>query len=159
MFEELFHEAVNRAKWQLIVLAIIIIAGPLIAQRFRLTGMIRLVLGGLIMGPYMLNWLHEGSLDALGGIGLLFLMFMAGVELDLNLFLRYRSVAISFGLITFAFPFLFNIGASLGLGLSLMGAILMGSVWASHTLVAYGDVRQAGLASNKAVAVTVGAAE
>ena len=157
MFEELFHEAVNRAEWQLIILAIIIIAGPLIAERFKLPGMIGLVLGGLILGPYVLNWLREGSLDALGGIGLLFLMFMAGVELDLNLFQRYRSVAITFGLITFTLPFLFNIGASIALGLSLMGAILMGSVWASHTLVAYGDVRQAGLASNKAVAVTVGA--
>jgi len=157
MFEELFHEAINRAEWQLIILAIIIIAGPLIAERFKLPGMIGLVVGGLILGPYVLNWLREGSLDALGGIGLLFLMFMAGVELDLNLFQRYRSVAITFGLITFTLPFLFNIGASMALGLSVMGAILMGSVWASHTLVAYGDVRQAGLASNKAVAVTVGA--
>jgi len=157
MFEELFHEAVNRAEWQLIILAVIIIAGPLIAERFKLPGMIGLVLGGLLLGPYGVNWLQEGSLDALGGIGLLFLMFMAGVELDLNLFQRYRSVAITFGLITFTLPFLFNIGAAMAIGLSLMGALLMGSVWASHTLVAYGDVRQAGLASNKAVAVTVGA--
>jgi len=157
MFEELFHEAVNRAEWQLIILAVIIIAGPLIAERFKLPGMIGLVLGGLLLGPYGVSWLQEGSLDALGGIGLLFLMFMAGVELDLNLFQRYRSVAITFGLITFTLPFLFNIGAAMAIGLSLMGALLMGSVWASHTLVAYGDVRQAGLASNKAVAVTVGA--
>jgi Kef-type K+ transport system membrane component KefB len=124
MFEELFHEAVNRAEWQLIILAIIIIAGPLVAARFKLPGMIGLVLGGVILGPYALNWLREGSLDALGGgIGLLFLMFMAGVELYLNLFQRYRSVAITFGLITFALPFLFNIGASLALGLSLIGAV------------------------------------
>ncbi|HBX68806.1 MAG TPA: hypothetical protein DEH25_05330 [Chloroflexi bacterium] len=157
MIEELLHEAVNRAEWQLIILAMIIILGPLIAERFKLPGMIGLVLGGLVLGPFGVGALTEGSLDALGGIGLLFLMFMAGVELDLNLFQRYRSVAIAFGLITFALPFLFSIGASLALGLSLIGAILMGSVWASHTLVAYGDVRQAGLASNKAVAVTVGA--
>jgi len=157
MLEELFHEAVNRAEWQLIVLATIIILGPFIAERFKLPGMIGLVLGGLALGPFGLGFLGEGSLDALGGIGLLFLMFMAGSELDLNLFQRYRSVAITFGLITFTMPFVLNIGASLVLGLGVLAAILMGSVWASHTLVAYGDVRQAGLASNKAVAVTVGA--
>ena len=66
-------------------------------------GMIGLVFGGLIFGPYGLGVLPEGSLEALGGIGLLFLMFLAGAELDLNLFQRYRSAAIGFGLMTFCY--------------------------------------------------------
>jgi Kef-type K+ transport system membrane component KefB len=157
MFREFFAEAINAAEWQLIILATIILFGPLVAKRFRLPGMIGLVLGGLALGPYGLGWLAEGSLDAIGGIGLLFLMFMAGAELDLNLFQRFRSAAVSFGLLTFAAPFLLGLLAALYLDLGLAAAILMGSVWASHTLVAYPEVRQAGLSGNKAVATAVGA--
>jgi Kef-type K+ transport system membrane component KefB len=151
------EEAVVRLEWQLILLAIIIIIAPYLAERARLPGLIGLVLGGLLIGPYGLHLLAEGSLDAIGGIGLLFLMFIAGAELDLNLFERYRRAAISFGLLTFLFPFVFGAIAAYFLGLNVAAAILMGSVWASHTLVAYPTVRESGLATNKAVAVTVSA--
>lgn len=155
--EEILAETVTRLEWILIILATIIVLGPFIAERLRLPGMIGLVLGGLVLGPYGLGLLPEGSLDGIGGIGLLFLMFMAGVELDLNLFQRYRSAAIAFGLATFILPFLFSLVAAFSLGLGVLAAILMGSVWASHTLVAYPTVRHAGLAGNKAVATGVGA--
>jgi Kef-type K+ transport system membrane component KefB len=115
------------------------------------------VVGGILAGPFVLGVLPEASLDALGGIGILYLMFMAGVELDLNLFKRYRSAAITFSLLTFTAPFLFSLWVSHQfMGLSLIASILMGAVWASHTLVAYPIVRETGLASNKAVATAVG---
>ena len=155
--EHLFEEAVVRLEWQLILLAIIIIAGPYLAERLRLPGLIGLVLGGLLIGPFGLHLLREGALDAIGGIGLLFLMFIAGAELDLNLFQRIRGTAISFGLLTFILPFALGAIAAYILGLNIAASILMGSVWASHTLVAYPTVREAGLATNKAVAVAVSA--
>lgn len=155
--EHLFQEAVVHLEWQLILLAIVIIVGPYVAERLRLPGLIGLVLGGLIIGPYGLHLLNKGALDAIGGIGLLFLMFIAGAELDLNLFQRFRNSAISFGLLTFVLPFSLSVAASFFVGLNTAAAILMGSVWASHTLVAYPTVREAGLATNKAVAVSVSA--
>ena len=154
---EILADAVTRLEWTLIVLAILIVLGPWVAERLHLPGLIGLVLGGLVLGPYGLGLLPEGALDAIGGVGLLFLMFMAGAELDLNLFQRYRSAAVAFGLVTFSAPFLLGVFASAGLGLTTLAAILMGSVWASHTLVAYPAVRQAGISGNKAVATTVGA--
>lgn len=157
MFEEIFGETVNITEWVLLVLATIVIIGPLLAERFRLPGMIGLVLGGLVLGPYGLHLLAEGSLDAIGGIGLLLLMFMAGAELDLNLFQRYRSAAIGFGLLTFILPFVLSVLGGLAIDLTPLAALLMGSVWASHTLVAYPTVRQSGLSGNKAVATAVGA--
>ena len=157
MIEELLQDAVARTEWLLLMLAIIIIVGPLIAARFRLPGLIGLILSGLVLGPFVFGLLPEGFLDAVGGIGLLLLMFMAGAELDLNLFQRYRSAAIVFGLLTFIMPFLFGWLSALWLDMTALAAILMGSVWASHTLVAYPAVRQAGLSGNKAVATSVSA--
>ena len=157
MIEELITDPVARAEWLLIMLALIIIIGPLVATRFRLPGLIGLILGGLLLGPYGLGLLPVGFLDAIGGIGLLLLMFMAGVELDLNSFQRYRTAAIVFGLLTFIMPFVFGAISSAWLGLTGLAAILMGSVWASHTLVAYPAVREAGLSGNRAVATSVSA--
>ena len=132
--DEILANAVTRLEWTLIVLAGLIVVGPWIAERLRLPGLIGLVLGGVVLGPYGFGLLPEGALDAIGGIGLLFLMFMAGAELDLNLFQRYRSAALAYGLITFLAPFLLSVLASFSLGLTTLAAILMGSVWASHTL-------------------------
>jgi len=157
MIEEIFAEITSEAHWVLAVLALIIIAAPLLAERFRLPGMLGLVLGGMVFGPYVLGWLPAGSLDVLGGLGIFYLMFLAGAELDINLFQRYRTAAITFSLLTFIGPFALSAAAARFVDLSWSAALLMGAVWASHTLVAYPIVRETGLASNKAVAVVVGA--
>ncbi|NOX63433.1 MAG: cation:proton antiporter [Chloroflexi bacterium] len=158
MLHDLLAEAVTQAEWILAVLAFVIIVGPMVAERFRLPGMLGLVLGGMVLGPFVVGFLPEGALDAMGGLGILYLMFLAGAELDLNLFARYRAAAITFSLLTFLFPFILAVWASRSvLSFGWPAAILMGAVWASHTLVAYPVVRETGLAANKAVAVAVGA--
>jgi Kef-type K+ transport system membrane component KefB len=157
MILNFLRDPASAAQWVLLILISIIIVGPFILERFHLPGLLGLVLGGMLLGPYVLRWLPEGSLEGFGSIGILYLMFMAGLELDINLFQQYRKVAITFGLLTFTLPFLAGMGASFYVGLSLSAAILMGSVWASHTLLAYTQVKQAGLSNNKSVATTVGA--
>jgi len=157
MLEHILSDAVTSAQWVLVMIALVILMFPYLVERFRLPGLLGLVIGGMIAGPYVIGWLPEGSLDAIGGIGILYLMFLAGAELDLNLFQRLRRTAFSFGALTFLGPFLLGMGASIWFGLSLPAAILMGSVWASHTLVAYPQVREAGLSGNKAVATAVSA--
>ena len=92
----------------------------------------------------------------LGQLGLLYLMFVAGVELDLNLLRRYKRSTVTFGLLTFLLPMAFGTTVGLGLGWQVLAAILLGSLLASHTLITYPTVRDAGLASDPAVATVVG---
>lgn len=145
--------------WELLAVTIVIIATPVLAERLRLPGMIGLLLGGWLLGPNGLGVTDgvTGVLTELGEVGLLYLMFMAGVELDLNVFRRYQRHALAFALLTFAFPMGFGYAAGIGLGYSTAGAALLGSLFASHTLVMYPAIRRLGLAANRAVATTVGA--
>jgi Kef-type K+ transport system membrane component KefB len=141
----------------LVVIASVIV-GPILAERLRLPGMLGLLVLGLVIGPNGLNLLSRPeSLKELGTIGLLYLMFMAGLELDLGVFARFRRAAITFGLLTFACPFVLGLISALAFGFTGEAAVLIGSFWASHTLIAYPIVRRLGLTANRAVAATVGA--
>ncbi len=73
-------------EWTLAVVALAIMVGPTLVSRFRLPGVIGLVLVGLLAGPYVLNLLDEAAMGTLGSIGLLYLMFQAGLEIDLAQF-------------------------------------------------------------------------
>jgi Kef-type K+ transport system membrane component KefB len=136
-----------------------IVLGPIVATRLRLPAIIGLLAGGLVIGPAVLGIVPatDTTVAALGQLGLLYLMFTAGVELDLLLFKRYRKAALTFGLMTFSAPMLLGFGAGRLLDYSFPASLLLGSLWASHTLVTYPMVRQAGLSGERAVATTVGA--
>jgi Kef-type K+ transport system membrane component KefB len=140
-----------------VVLAVVLILGPFLVGKLRLPATIGLVLGGAIVGPQTLGWLDDGQLDPLGDIGLLYLMFMAGLELDLILFKRYRNAALGFGVLTFTLPFIIGIVVGQLLDYSVPTSILLGSIWASHTLVSLPEVKRAGLMGDRAVALTVSA--
>ena len=144
--------------WNLLLLLVVIAIGPFVAERLRLPGILGLLLGGFLVGPTGLALLHGTTeVDALGSIGLLYLMFVAGLELDLNVFARVRQAAITFGLLTFALPQAIGTAVAFALGFDPLAAILIGSLWASHTLVVYPIVQRYGLTSDPAVATTVGA--
>jgi Kef-type K+ transport system membrane component KefB len=151
--------APHGTAWELCCVAIVIVVAPLVVERLRIPGMIGLLAGGWLLGPSMLGVVsdHGGILKSLGQVGLLYLMFMAGLELDLGLFARLRRQAIVFALATFAAPMLLGLVAGLVVGYEPSAAVLLGSIFASHTLVAYPIVRRMGLGSNRAVATAVGA--
>jgi Kef-type K+ transport system membrane component KefB/nucleotide-binding universal stress UspA family protein len=131
---------------------------PIVAERLRLPGVIGLVLGGLVVGPQVLGLIElPGLVSQLGGLGILYLMFLAGLELDLEVLGKAKRHAIVFGLLTFALPFVVGTAANLALGFGVAAAILVGSFWASHTLVAYPIIRRHGLAGDPAVTATLGA--
>ena len=73
--------------WEFLVLFLVVIVGPPIMQRARIPGLVGLLLGGLVIGPHGLKLIDPGSttIPDLGSVGLLYLMFVAGVELDLSL--------------------------------------------------------------------------
>jgi Kef-type K+ transport system membrane component KefB len=142
----------------LAIVALSIIIAPTISGLLRLPGIIGFVLAGALVGPFVLGWLPEGSVDGIGKIGLLYLMFQAGLEIDMATFKKYRSSAIIFGLLTFTFPFVAGMAEGwFILGFEAAAAVLIGSIWASHTLVTLPEVREAGLSANPAVTATAGA--
>lgn len=153
-----FH-APEGPAWLFFGVALAIVVGPIVAARLRLPPLIGLLAGGLVIGPNVAGIVPatDTTVSALGQLGLLYLMFSAGVELDLGLFRRYQQAAGTFGLMTFAAPMAAGFLSGRLLDYSASAALLLGSLWASHTLVAYPMVRQAGLSGNRAVATTVGA--
>ena len=140
------------------VLGLVILLAPLIAERLRLPGVIGLVVAGVVIGPEGIGLLERaGTIAQLGGVGLLYLMFLAGLELDLGVLVDHRRSAVIFGLLTFAIPMSMGTGAALLLGYPLTASLLIGSLWASHTLVAYPIIRRAGIVADPSVAASVGA--
>jgi len=145
--------------WFFFGVAAALVIGPAVATRLKLPAIVGLLVGGLVIGPYVLGIVPEtdSTLSALGQLGLLYLMFTAGAELDLLLFRRYKRAALTFALITFAAPMTLGFLGGVLLRYEVAACILLGSLWASHTLVTYPMVREAGLSGNRAVATTVAA--
>ena len=128
------------------VLILALILAPRIAEVLRLPAMVGLVLAGMALGPHGAHVLatKEIALSALGEFGLLYLMFSAGLELDLKLFMKIKRVAIVFALLSFAIPFTLGVLSARLLCYGWAAAVLMGSNWGSHTLVTYPLLRQDG---------------
>ncbi|QKD83490.1 universal stress protein [Thermoleptolyngbya sichuanensis A183] len=140
----------------LVIIAIMLVS-PLVFERIRLPGIVGLILAGLIVGPYGLNILERDStIVLLGTVGLLFLMFMAGLETSLDDLKTNARGAISFGLATFLIPMLMGTVAMLLLGYSFLAAILVASCFASHTLLSLPIASKLGIMRTQTVTITLG---
>jgi Kef-type K+ transport system membrane component KefB len=146
-------------EWQLLIAAAVVLVGPLVMERFRIPGLIGLILGGMVIGPHVLGVVPPtgGIVSDLGSVGLVYLMFMAGLELDLAVFAQHRNRAIVFALLTFTFPFVFGVAVGFGTDMHTAAAVLLGSLLASHTLITYPQIKRMGLAARPSVAIAVGA--
>ncbi|MGH7298201.1 MAG: cation:proton antiporter, partial [Polyangiaceae bacterium] len=140
------------------IVLVLFLGSPIAMARFRLPGMIGLLLAGAILGPHALGILaRDASFVLLGAVGLIYIMFTAALEVDLSAFRKQGLHSVFFGILTFSLP--------QGLGMLVAHyilryewppSILLASMIASHTLLAYPIVSRLGLASNKAVTATVG---
>jgi Kef-type K+ transport system membrane component KefB len=147
----------DSAEWVFFVSFSVILLGPLLFERLGFPGIIGVMLGGLLVGPGVLDWVQrEGAVESLGDLGILFLMFLAGLELDLDEFAANRRGALTFGAFTFTVPFVLGIAVAASFGYGLATAMLFGSLWASHTLVAYPIVQEHGLLRDRAVGIAGG---
>jgi Kef-type K+ transport system membrane component KefB len=144
--------------YEFLVVFAVLLLGPVLFRRARVPGIIGLLVGGYVIGPHGLSLIGAGNntLPDLGQLGLLYLMFVAGVEIDLNLLLKHRRSAVGFGLLTFILPFAFGALVGFALGWEALAALLLGALLASHTLITYPAIKEAGLASDPAVATAVG---
>jgi Kef-type K+ transport system membrane component KefB len=140
------------------VILFIILLSPILFQRFKIPGIIGLIISGIIIGPYGFNIIANNSaIELFSTIGLLYIMFVAGLELNLAQFKMNKYKSLTFGVFTFIFPF--AIGYALChyvLGYGINASVLTASMFATHTLVAYPIVSKLGVTKNEAVAVTVG---
>ena len=140
----------------LLILAIMLVA-PLLFERLRLPGIVGLILAGVVVGPKGLGLLERSSnIILLGTIGLLFLMFMAGLETSLDDFKNNGDKAIIFGLATFIAPMILGTAAMMLLGYGVLAAVLVASCFASHTLLALPVLSKLGIMRSPAVNTTLG---
>lgn len=149
---------INGPIFGYLLLGLVIILGPLIAERLKLPSLLGLLIGGALVGPNMLNILDDFSaFENIGQLGILYLVFLAGIQMDLETFRRFWRISGGFGLITSVIPFALGTIITLQLGYGLKAAILIGSFWASFTLIAYPTLKKFGLTRNRAGAATLGA--
>ena len=140
-----------------LVLFFVVLVMPRLGEKLRLPGVVGLTLGGMLVGPYGFGILErEGPVELLGGAGLLFLMFEAGLELDRDVLRQERRQTVIFGVLTFAAPFALGTAIHLWLGYSWLAALLLASCWSSHTLLAYPIFQRGRVTNNRAVTVGLG---
>lgn len=160
-FQSLMHEFELPLKNPVLVFSLvllIILLSPILLKKLNIPGIIGLILSGVLVGPHGLNLLAKNSaVDLFSTIGLLYIMFIAGLELDLNEFKANRNKSIAFGFFTFSIPLMLGYPVVYYLlGYDFNASFLTASMFATHTLVAYPIVSKLGVAKNQAVAITVG---
>ncbi|RQH00382.1 cation:proton antiporter [Natrarchaeobius oligotrophus] len=136
----------------------VFLVGPLLVKRFGQPGIVGIVVFGALIGPGALNVVeHSDAIELLGSVGLIYLLFTVGLELDLRGFKEAPENAALFGLVSFFLPFTVGTFAThTVLGLDLWAALLLSSVFASHTLLAYPIVNRLGVTKNRAVTAVFG---
>ncbi len=141
------------------ILLLIILLAPILLNRINVPSIIGLILAGVLIGPHGLNWIDntQGGVEMFSTIGLLYIMFIVGLELDLGEFVKHRNKSLTFGFFTFIIPLLIGYPVChYLLGYDVNASFLTASMFATHTLVAYPIVSRLGVARNQAVAITVG---
>ncbi len=160
-FEHLIREFEIPLKNPVLVFSLIlfiILLSPILLKKLNIPGIIGLIIAGVIIGPHGLGVLQKNSaVDLFSTIGLLYIMFIAGLELDINEFKANKYKSLLFGFFTFIIPL--GVGYPVChyfLGYDFNTSFLTASMFATHTLVAYPIVSKLGVSKNQAVAITVG---
>ena len=141
------------------VALIIFLTTPALCRKLRLPAVVGLLAAGVLIGPSGIQVAPKNAevADFFADIGKLLLMFFAGLEIDLTQFQQVRRRSMAFGAASFGFPLVMGVGLGLAFGYGILSALLIGSVFASHTLLGYPIVQRLGLVRNEAVTVTIGA--
>lgn len=136
----------------------IILFAPILFNKIKVPHIIGLIIAGVIAGPYGLNLLkRDSSIVLFGTVGLLYIMFLAGLEIDLAEFRRNKMRIFVFGMLTFLLPLIFGTLASYYfLGFGFLSSLLLASMFSTHTLVSYPIVSKYGVIRNQAVSLAVG---
>jgi Kef-type K+ transport system membrane component KefB len=137
----------------------LIVIVPQICRRLRIPPVVGLLLCGVLFGPYGLELIGKTRpiADFLGELGKILLMFMAGLEIDLALFKRVQKKSMTFGVVTTGLPLILGTAVGLVFGYGVLPAIVIGSLLASHTLLASSTIRSLGETKLEPITITYGA--
>lgn len=140
------------------VILFIILLAPILLHRLRIPDLIGLILAGAVIGPNGLGVMsRDSSIDLFGTVGLLYIMFIAGLEIDMADLRKNYGKTLAFGMYTFLIPMI--MGTLTGvywLGFSWPTSVLLASMYASHTLITYPIVSKYGITKNRAVSIAIG---
>ncbi|MCT7976879.1 cation:proton antiporter [Laspinema olomoucense] len=141
------------------LLLLVILTVPPIFEKLRLPGLIGLLVAGVVLGPDGAKLLNPSTdtIKLLSDIGKIYLMFVAGLEIDIQQFRRTKNRSLGFGLATFLVPMIVGTIIGRSFGFDWNPSILIGSLLASHTLLGYPIVNRLGVVGNEAIIVTIGA--
>lgn len=152
------HLPITDPTWIFFLVLCVILFAPLLLGRLKIPHIIGMILAGVVLGKYGFNILErDSSFELFGKVGLYYIMFLAGLEMDLEGFKRNRWKAILFGTFTTIIPFVTGLlVGSFWLGFGLVASMLLSCIFASHTLVSYPIVGRYGLNRHPIVSVSVG---
>lgn len=138
------------------VMAMILLA-PLLLQRLHIPNIVGMILAGIIIGPYCLNLLErDASFQIFGQVGILYLMFLAGVEIDMLNLKRNWKAGLKFGFLSFLIPLIGGVFVtSVLLGMGMLTSLLIASMLSSHTLISYPMVARFGLTGERSSVIAV----
>ncbi len=149
---------VTAPVWIFFIVMIIILFAPIVLGKLKIPHIIGMILAGVLIGEHGFNILErDSSFELFGQVGLYYIMFLAGLEMDMEDFRKNKVKGLVFGLLTFFIPMGIGIWSGISLlGQSLVSATLLASMYASHTLIAYPIVSRYGLARQRSVTISIG---
>lgn len=161
VYELLLHHFQLPLRSPILVFSLIlfiILLVPILMERLRIPGIIGLIVAGVFIGPHGFNFLEKSLfVDVFSTIGLLYIMFLAGLELNLVEFKANRNKSFVFAFLTFAIPL--GVGFPVCyylLGFDLQASLLVSSIFATHTLVTYPIAGRLGVTKDPSVPIAVG---
>lgn len=156
--KEFFHLPFEDPIMVFLLVLLIILFSPLLFRKIKLHYIIGLILAGVLVGPHGLNLLaYDRSFELLGKVGVLYIMFLAGLELDIKEFNANKGKSLLFGTFTFLLPFCLGFPICYFLlGYSIPTSLLVAGMFSTHTLISYPIVSNLNLSKNQAVTASVG---
>ena len=158
LFEFNLALPITDPTWVFFLVLIIILFAPMILGRLHIPHIIGMILAGVLIGEHGFHVLdRDSSFELFGKVGLYYIMFLAGLEMDMEDFKKNRMKSVVFGLLTFLIPMALGIWSSMSmLGYGFLTAVLLASMYASHTLIAYPIISRYGLSRLRSVNITIG---
>lgn len=149
---------VTSPTWIFFIVMVIILSAPIVLGKLKIPHIIGMILAGVLIGEHGFNILErDSSFELFGQVGLYYIMFLAGLEMDMEDFRKNSVKGLVFGLLTFLIPMGLGIWSGMSLlGYSFVASALLASMYASHTLVAYPIVSRYGLSRQRSVNITIG---
>ena len=148
---------ITNPTWIFLVMLLVLLLAPIIFRRLHVPHIIGLILAGVLLGEHGFNVLaHDASFELFGQVGIYYIMFLAGLEMDMGSFRRHGRKGVGFGLLTFLIPAVLGLVVALYvLHFSLQTSLMLSCILASHTLVTYPIVGRYGLGKHPSVVYSI----